>query len=397
MKAPYYRIYLEGKVQRELSDYVSNFSYEDCIKEDSQVEFDFYQDKINLVLDELQLETGMQVSFQFGFMGEQPSKIRFAVVKDIEPSYTQQGVYLKVRALDKGVDIKRSAGTKVWKKSRSSDIVAVIAKKYGLKPVVDNTTKVWDSIPQGNMSDLDFAKYLAGRETDGNFITYIRDDKFYFVRRNMKGTSGKTYVWGDGENGDIISFRPKHRESTGKHGKNKTNLIAFDKATKKAVKASADDKTAKSNTVLGNVHAVYNAALGERGREFIEKNIVSPAATDEASNLANKHKKDADLATIKATLETLGDVTREPNTIITITGVAQSLTGNYLVVKVKHSIGGGGFKTTQELEKNGKRIGTDKAADKNTTVGPEKGKATIKVAVYKAPIGKRLEVVTQQQ
>ena len=380
MRTPFYRLYLDEKHSRDISEYVDTLSFEDCMSEDSMVEFKVNANRALELLDNDKVNTGTKLYFQFGFLGEIPSKVHTAIIKDIDTRYGQQGVAVTIRALDRGTDIKRTSSPKIWKNIRSSDIARQIAKKYNLIPVVDSTTKVWDSISQGNRSDMEFLQYVANRELNGNYVAYIRGDELYFVTRGLNKTSSVTFRWGDGD-GDVIDFYPKLRESTSKKGASSTSLLSYDTTNQKVQVTNADNKTEKDATTLGQVKMVYNGIVGEKVSEFIDKRIPQPGNADTLTNLANSNKKKGSLKLQGASLTVIGNPKLEPNTVITMSGTAERHTGNWLVEKVKHSISSSGYICTMELLKNGKKKGGSVAAKKNVTVGPNKAKDVVLIHI----------------
>lgn len=379
MKAPFYKLWLEGKVNQDLTDYIDGLDYEDCVGEDNMVDFKVNLQKGFEMIKNGKVEAGSAMKFQFGFLGEMPSPIHTAVVKDLDVDYGTGGIKVSIRALDKGVDMKRSDSNKIWKKIRSSDVAIQIAKKYDLEVDVTPTVKVWDSMPQANRSDLEFLTYLAKRETNGNFITFISNNVLHFVNRGLDKGSKITYEWGNGD-GELISFKTQHRESTSNKGTAKTTVSGFDTASKSGVTSVASNKTQKDETVLGEVKIKVDRYTGQP----MGKTLLTPGGKGisiENKNLASSSKSKSDLKVLTATATVLGNPSLKANMVITIGGVLEKHCGNWFIQKAKHSVRTGGYLTTLELAKNGQKTGTaknsDKAQKKNTTVGPKDNKVVI--------------------
>lgn len=390
MRTPFFNIVLAGV--ENISMYVDDFTFEDCMNEDSMLEIYAYpkEGRGESLLDEaVKLDTGNAVEFHFGFMAGDRSLVRKAVVKDIEARYNSSGVRVLVRALTKGVDLKRSTSSKIWKNKTSAEIVREIASKHGLTSEVEDTQHKWPSIPQGNMSDMDFIAYLAKRETDGNFVAYVKDNTLTLVKRKTDAESSVTFTWGD-PNGTVISFEPKQRESTSSKGSSSTSVNTYELDKQKISVNKADNASEKGETTLGDVKIRYNGVDGVKLSEFIDKKLVRPESGALSSNIANSEKKKGQLGLLEASLRIEGNPLIVPNTVITINGVADRYIGNWLVTKARHTINGSGFITTLELVKNGRKRGGDKAKKKNTTVGPEKAKDKVKLIKYDGATGKRV-------
>lgn len=413
-QAPFYKVYIGD---RDISEYVERFHYEDCMEEDSYLELTIKSNFAQALADDPDIVAGTWLSFHFGFIGGEISDVHKAKVTDIKHRYAER-VTMTVKCLDSGTVMRKASNQKVWNKKTASDIAKEIATKYGLEFEGKDTSKVYDSLPQGNMADLHFLQYLAQREDGGNYVVYIRNYTLYFTPRNLLSESIKTYTYGDGD-GSILSFEPEIRESSMPSVSTEAETKIVD-AKKAQISVSKVDNTTETKTgTLGEYKRVYSGNGKQVGTTGVKKHqstssnsapsvkrqLVLPVKDKkEADNIANSKKKAAVLKSLVARLLLNGDPRIIPNQVITVKNVAKTHSGNWYVVKVSTDISASGYVTSLDLNKNGTSLGnaskTTKttvgtkgtknaknpyvvpAGDSNKTVGPDKQKSTVKVRVY---------------
>lgn len=116
-----------------------------------------------------------------------------------------------------------------------------------------------------------------------------------------------------------------------------------------------------------NADGLTSTVKGKLGKK--EMNGPQP------DNTAPSATRSAALAQETATLRVEGDPTILVNSTVTISGVLKRHTGNWLVKKVSHEIGTGGYITTLTLARNASKVGS--VAPKggvNTSVGGKEGR-----------------------
>jgi phage protein D len=385
MKQPYYRIFL-GESKIELTDYVEQFKFEDCVEQDSLLEIRLSPPKPFEFAEEPSLLSGALVYFEFGFLGIENSGTRVARITDVSVKYSES-VGITLKCLDKGTVMKKSSSCKVWKNKTTREIVTEIAGLYGMSVKCDIIGTTWKSLPQGHLSDFEFLQRIAINEGSGKYICYVSDTELRFEERGTAKTSKKTYTYGDPQGG-VIAFEPVNAETTAK-GISAT-AVGFDAKTKKPLTESSDRN---NGTVLGKFVSVYDSQsklkkiglkdeILDNGRlptdgiwskvNGLEKRLVMPSAKKHvAASAAGTATGEGGLKQETATLTLEGDPTIRVNEVVTIAGVYKRHLGNWLSTKVTHSIANSGYLTKIELLKNGSKVGTEPAAKTNTTVGKE--------------------------
>lgn len=376
--APYYRIYIDNNAQRDISEQVESFIFEDTVGEDNLLRLTIAQDFAATLADDSDIAPGKIVAFQFGYMGGQLSPLHRARITDVIPKYRER-ISLDIVCLDLGTVIKKSESSKVWEKLTSSQIAQQIAAKHGMQYEGTTTRKVWDSMPQGNKDDFSFLKYLAKRETDGNFQAYVRGTTLYFIKRNTKGNSLLTFSYGEPEGG-VVAFMPSIKESDAEPTSTATELTHIDPKTGQVSTIAVNNTTEAKTGTLGTYKTEYTAS-----GDFVRRNYVEVVENPvEAQNVVNSSKKAAILKTIEATLIIEGNPALVPDNVCTVVNVGQRFAGNWYIHKVKHMVDRAGFQSILELNKNGLGTGKDKATDSNKDIGGDGVDDAVRLKVFDA-------------
>ncbi|MCU0439364.1 MAG: hypothetical protein MUC49_15835 [Raineya sp.] len=370
MKSPFYEIFLVvGEQNKNITDYVESFDYEDCLNEDDMLtlsikskSFDFLENKDIVV--------GGIILFQYGYIQGLTSALRKARITDIDTNYGDI-VSVTVKAYDLGTVMKKTTEQTVWKNKKASDIATEIAKKYGLNPKVEATQRVYPSLPQGNKTDFQFLKYLASVEENGSYRFFIKDGDLIFNKLDLKKDAKRLYIYRDNSTGaSVISFKPSLRESSQSSKANELKTVGFDPTKQKTVASVVNDATSKDDIRLGNssinmYDANGNVLAGNlkdgtkvlQGKAVGGQNSSNIISTPEmslgsVSDIANSKKKANTQKTLVGTLTIEGDPTLSSDEIITMGGVAKIHSGNWYIEKIKHTINSNGYTTVLELSKN---------------------------------------------
>ena len=398
-KAPITRVFVKGK-NRDISERIESFRYEDCTKEDDLFQLNIKGGYVYDTADDDDIIAGTILQFQFGFAGIALSEVHEGRITDSEVTYAER-IKMTVRAMDLGVVMKKTRSLKVWKGKTTSEIASEIADRYNLEKEIKPTTKVWESVPQGNKSDLKFLEELASKEPSGDLLVYIRSGKLHLEKRGIKKKASVVFRYG--EEG-VISFAPKYRESTSGTAANSAKTVAVDPKTKQTVTSEDKDKDTKlgKKVIYVDVNAnkletsktIGGSSSGgsfvEKGKtevqELAQKIIPIPSSDQSEHNgiAKNANKKD-NISVLEATLKIEGNPLLKSNTVITMLNVAKRHSGNWLIEKIVHDISAGGTYTcTLSMVKDGTAKATSKSkkssADVNNTVG-DKAKATKKIPV----------------
>lgn len=356
------------------SDYVTHFKYEDCTDKADMLEIRFSDDYALRAIDSPDFRHGSVLKVQWGYCGGVMSTVHRVVVQDVEAKYARS-IDVTVRCLDATKGMNSSCRTYLWKNVTSSDIAKQMASKYNLNAVVDTTNKVWKSIPQSNVTDFDFLKYLAGMEKDGNFESFVRGETLYFRKRPSDEQSEWTVQYGDE---DFISFSPKNRNSTKDTYDDGVKLVGVDSFDKQVLVSMVGPSNLSDHTDLGVKNTSQGSAAPE---EAVSKVAISKVSYDangnrlassstpadensvttvgagsmpieEQVNIGNSIVKSGKDGENTGSLTLVGNPLFEAGTIVTVKRVANYHAGNWMVKKVQTLIDKSGYRTVLEVTRS---------------------------------------------
>lgn len=408
-KTPFYTIIVRNN-GRDISDLISKISHEDSVDEDNLLTLNMVQVSPSII-DEDDFKEGTIIVFQYGYRSGKISQKYTARIAEVIQVYGDDGVNITIRCHDLGIAMKKDKSKKVWQNIRSSDIVKQIALTHGLTAVVNQTETIHQFMPQQNMTDYEFIKYLAGIEKDGSWRFFIKNDEIHFSRLKLEKPSIKTLVWNIGD-GSIKSFRPYSEESLKDNASRNTVVTTVDPFTNETLQTVIDNSTSKDDVKLGEYALHFNSESENVGRSGSRnsqtrpsqqqkaqttqenaragKHVYDPSGDlSEAKNKGNKIKKDSAMHDYKANLTIEGDPDYLSDQIISMAGdVAKKDTGNWYISKATHSITPeASYEVRMQLLKNaGKKPiqqqGVDKATDVNNTAGQDqRADSTVKKEV----------------
>jgi hypothetical protein len=117
--------------------------------------------------------------------------------------------------------------------------------KHGMDTEIDNTTKVWKSLPQAHKTDWEFMQYLCNHE-NGDYMFYVTSNTLYLKKIDYAKKAKFLFTYGDGSS--VISFKPSYRQSQQNGAANGTKAMGFDPMNKNGIYGA----NGKENTLLGN-------------------------------------------------------------------------------------------------------------------------------------------------
>lgn len=341
--SPFFRVFIDSS-GREITDMIDSFTYEDCTEEDDMVLLKMKNKSVSIV-DDPELSEGVNIRFIFGYLGGANSGKHIAKIADIDYDYGKT-IDITIKATDMGRQMKLTESNNLWKNISSGDIVKKIAAKYKMEANVEGKTKTYSSIPQGNMSDLDFVKYLASQEP-GGYISYVKDNVLIYKKRKVAQGSAGTFVYGD-PNGGVLKFKVSVKKDKKNSGSGETKAAGINPDTLEEIETKADkvgDKTGKYVYDENSKLIDKNNTGKMLGGVTVNNNTDGKGATDKA-------KANSELEGITATLETEGNPNYVADSVISIAGVGKKHVGNWYVTKISHNVARGGYTNSWGMKKN---------------------------------------------
>jgi phage protein D len=343
----------------DISDSVESIRDESDVEKGDFVEMRVKSDKALDLANHKDVVAGAKLEYQYGFIGLLHSSLHVARVVNINTDFSDKRVRLEIRALDKGIEIKKNTSRKVWSKVTLSDIAKAIAKDYGLNTdFIEPTSKVYNSIPQGGRSDWDFLQYLVKRESERVQI-YVSDYAMYLEKDMRSKGSKRSFTLGE----NIISFRTQVKEASQKTKietlpsiDDKTGQPQTAKQTNENSKTELKDgKFALSDIFKTDLIAGFKYDVNGVGTPKPLKNEVAVPTADkqEAKVFQDNLNESNAQKVLTANLVIELDPTLRAGQVITVKVPVEKLSGNWFIEKAVHTIDGNGGLTSLDLNKNG--------------------------------------------
>lgn len=294
------------------------------------------------LIDDDRLTTGKRFSVRWGYLGSLNWGEVSGSVKKVKGFLTRDVV-----AYGEALAMASQTETRVWSNVRYSDIAREIAARWGLTPIVAETSAVHEQVAQSNESDFKFLQRLAQKvgytvESDGEILRFGPKDF---------GAAPVLALVYRGRDGSILTFDPVEEE-VGEPGE--VRVVAMDPQEKRVIVAQADNESTEREAA----GPVYFSA--ETGAEVavspvdpeVKRQIASVVATvEEAKEQADAEFRKAEESIIKAKAKVIGDPRLRAGKIITIRGVGRRYSGNWRIKKAVHRLGAG-YLVELELERN---------------------------------------------
>ncbi len=335
--APDFEVRISGlTMEADVKKAVISLSYDN--NHDLADKFDVTLDNSNLRFTDSPLfSVGKEVEIHMGYAGNLKPMMLGEIVS-VNPSFPESGApTIGITGYDKSHRMRKNHKTRSFLFSNASLIAAQIAAEHLLIPAVDPTPAVFESKSQ-DCPDMTLLKELA-RQTF--FETFVHWDKLYF-RLPRPQTEAVHLEWGK----NLSSFSPKISTS----------------GQKGLIKVS-DYNQKLAQTIVGLVPVIatdFNLdEITERlGESFLDQ--IADFGIKNVTNVSIKSFPDA-FTFAKAILQELleglfegsgtciGLPELRAGEMVEISGLGKRFSGKYRLRSVKHSIDGGGYRTTFEV------------------------------------------------
>jgi len=415
---PVFVIEIEGKrLSKDITHEITSFVFEDNEEELDVMELTITDRCLQFVDDPL-FQEGNEIVARFGYVDNlSPRKV--AVIKEIDYDFPDGGdPTIQLKAYDKGHKLTGKQIQRIWQKPAPgilySEIAEQIASEHGLTPVVTKTVGWHLRVAQGNKSDAQFLKELAGksRDRDGKGVTgyvfYIQDDELHFHPRTLHARPALILEYFTDREGVLRSFKPSTQSQSVKGAGTETKAVGVDPRKKKHTEHAANNATTPDRTSLGKKTYLIDGNSGEGKFRKQETGKIVPSSErsesyheeprqEPAQDKAESHFKNAEMRQVEATAATVGIPTLVAKQNLEVRGVGTKFSGIYYCTSVRH-VFQDGYSCELKLKKNalGKGAG-GKAAEvkgkQNKQEAPRHPKRQIASSVRRQATSKQSRAV----
>jgi phage protein D len=332
-------------------------------------------DKLSLQLDNYDLSLfdredlmgGATLEVSWGYAGNMAVPRR-VVVKKLKGFST-----LEVEGQALSTLMNHEAKTRSWENVTRSAVAREIAEEHGHQGQfidVEDTGEVLDVVNQTAETDARFLRRLAARE---EFEFYVDDGGFHFHERRQDAAPTHVFTWyADPGRGDILSINV---ESDLIKRAGRVTVRGRDPMSRSTIESSSSNDTAGRSTLAEVVEVVDpesgSTSLESRNATASVHPTSAPTAGRAARESAARFRR-AERATVKLSMQVVGDPTLHAKSIVEVRGVSGLLSGKYYVTGVKHVISSSGYTCELKLTRDGqgrraRQVAREQRGERNTS------------------------------
>lgn len=361
----------------ELTNEVLSLKYEDESEK---------ADKLTLTIDNTDLSnfdepiwrTGNLLFVRFGYSD------MLSIERKLQIRKVSGFLELTIEALGMAMVLDREERVTAYQNARHSDVAMKIAQRWGYVDEkalhIEQTTRVYDTVNQGGISDAVMMRRLA--QANG-FQWYIDFDGFHFHRRSrtIKNAPLKVFRYrGADATPEILSIdietdvtriagsattaaKPFERSNINRIFVDGTSETVGDREAREAKEREAKGliptKKKLTTATTANKKDAPQADPGSRNIAHHKLMMTNEGEEAEIRRQAERHLAAAMQGVVKMTVRVIGDPNLYAKTLILVDGLGRRFSVPFYVVGVTHSIGTG---YTTELRCESDAIGKHAAS-----------------------------------
>ena len=297
------------------------------------------------LLELFTLGAEVEICMGYGDSRSTPTTM-IGTVYEISTSFPDGGSpELVISGFDHGFPLTLGTNTDSWKERSDSDVVQQIASFHNLNTVVDPTSEKHRQIEQNQVSDWEFLKTLAARNSDdkqsNHYELYVDNNEskrptLHFALPKVNSAPVVRLVWGEG----LLSFKP---EANLAGQVSKVEVYGWDVQRKQAIvgRASADDARPQSKSVSEYLRSVVKAP-GRAPTMRLRQPVFTQAEADKRARAALSERTRKFLT---GEAEAVGLPELRPDRTVQIDNLGKSFSKIYYVESASHRVDAGGYRT----------------------------------------------------
>lgn len=381
LMGPRFFIEMDGKSIEDLLPHIVSFEYKDNDKKADELSIHF-SNKSLLWQDDPRFLKGTKIKTRWGYPGGDVSTVRQMTVVGVELSMNTDIPGIVLKAFDKRHEMSLKTSTKGrarnWGFKSSTDIARAIAKEHGLKFEGEDSKDARKEFRHqtANVNDVALLNNLADKL---HWDFYVDGSTLHFHKKRLKsGVSDQNfeYTYFTDGRGTLLEFST----DLDLKKKAKTGQVGVDPKTGKVISAHADATTTEDQKT-----GQYSPIILSRGLIYREAPFFVPTAETNKS-IVDKHTKaekgDEELKGLEASITVVGTPKLQSKTMVKISGVGRTYSGNWRVTEARHIIKPSGqvYITTCDMKRNALSIGDKKG--KVGTAGTAATKEQQRVTIF---------------
>lgn len=297
-------------------------------------------------------QEGSVVTIAMGYVDDIQEMIEGEITK-ISPSFPENGnATVTIEGHNRMHWLHGNKNTRAFQKMSDKQIVDKIAQEAGLETESEDPGVQHDYVLQANQSDLEF---LRDRAAKAHFELLVKGKKLIFRKSNEVASKQYTFIWGhtqaafSGSNTlplksfstTLNTLKPASKvEVRGYDPKNKTAFVG---------QAGTGDESSKMSGSKPGSQVVTGAFHKPRKHVQVTVPVGSQAEADQhAKSVFNN----LGLEFITGNASTIGVPAIRSGSVVQLQGLGPKFSGEYLVDKVTHTVGGNGYLMDFTVKRN---------------------------------------------
>jgi len=381
--APVLFLEIEGKDASDLLRLCFKFSHKETMSKPAETTWEFRNDNRKL-LDDPRLFPNRRWRFRFGFFDDM-SPIIEGSIKEVAPEYADKRT-VKIVLSDGSAGLGSTSSQKNWGTITSSDIAKQIARKHGLKAIVeeskDKPKKAF--IQPGSVNDLQYLRDLAAM-IDFELFVAGSPPVLYYRKKPYDAPPHRELIYYDDPTQFyyVKNFKPKidtkgSQGASGASGTDKGKGAGKDAKNKDTGKDPALSK--KVVSIVGDDGGATTIPASRQN----DKGITKPSPGGGGGGIAAAARSQQLDKVNEATSDHPLTPSIERGKMYLWSGIEKQLSGRWYCHEVSHEISGTGASTKATWKRNSQGAGGpgDKdAKNKNKKDAKDAGKGAPAVSV----------------
>lgn len=321
-----------------------SFTLSDCYNQEAGK---FQTGRGENLLEILTLGAEIEVCIGYGDAASTPTAM-LGQVTEISTSFPEAGApELVVSGYDHGFPLTLGKNSDSWQNRKDSEVVQLIAGFHHLDSVIEDTAEKHPQIEQNQLSDWDFLKTLAERNSADDkslhFELYVdpggigKKPTLHFGKPRTRSAPVATLKWGAG----LLSFKP---EANLAGQVSKVEVYGWDVKSKQPIigHASADDVAGpRGKSIAQHVSSLVRAP--DRQPTLRSRQPVFTQA--EADKRAKAALGDLTNKFLTGDAECIGLPELRPDRTVELTNLGEAFSKVYYIEQASHRVDSGGYRT----------------------------------------------------
>ena len=295
----------------------------------------------------LTLGAEVEVCIGYGDAASTPTMM-IGQVTEISTNFPEAGSpELVVSGYDHGFPLTLGKNSNSWKGLKDSEVVRLIANAHHLDAEIEDTREKKPQTEQNQVSDWDFLKTLAERNSAGDkslhFEVYVepggpnKKPLLHFGKPRVTSTPVAILKWGAG----LLSFKPQANLA----GQVSTvEVVGWDVQNKRPIvgQASADDVAGPGGKSVGQHVGALVRAPDRQPRLRARQPVFTQAEADQRAKAA---LGDLTKKFLTGDAECIGLPELRPDRTVVLINLGVAFSKVYYIEQASHKVDSGGYRT----------------------------------------------------